>query len=76
MVTISTLPILIRARPDSSIEIQSIPNNPAIHKKHVFFHLQVNNNTDEDPVPERLNVKVDNWDPARDYHVIPEATKS
>ena len=86
MVTNSTRSVTIpdiskhkRASPDSSgssIEIQSIPNNRAIRSKHVSFHLQANNNTDDDPVPERLNIRVDDWDPARDYHVIPEATKS
>ena len=106
MLTIPTQSVAIsdiskhkRASPDSSgssIEIQSIPNNPATRNKHVSFHLvssvllacntsvlllacnlhaviHANNNTDDDPVPERF--KVYDWDPARDY-VIPEATKS
>ena len=38
---------------------------------------QTNNITDhDDSVPAKLNVKVDDWDPARDYHIIPEANKS
>ena len=68
-----------RASPESSsssTEIQSVPNNPALRNKHVSFHFQANNNTDDDPVPDKLNVKVDDWDPARDYQIIPEASKS
>ena len=53
-----------------------MPINPALRNKHVSFLLQGNNTDKDDTVPDKLNVKIDHWDPARDYHVIPEASKS
>ena len=50
---------------------------PPLRNKHVSFDFQANNNTDhDDAILAKLNVKVDDWDPAWDYHIIQETSKS
>ena len=65
---------------NSSISVQIAPNNPATRNdKHVSFQLQENNNANETTEPEiplKLNTSVDDFDPARDYIVIPEAERN